>query len=183
MFSAPDPLIFRSLAYILAAAVVGSEKILGGTALALFATIISVMVGGYLFPANRPRNNLRKAIYGRLSRISSIRWRRRLVWAILMIAGVAFLNGYVGGDSLGLEYSFFLIAIFIASLLFGMPIAIAAWLLSFLLVYYFVVPPKSSFEIGSIKEFADLIGYFYLGLAMLAIAVLFRASSSPEKTP
>ena len=181
MLSRPDPLIFRSAAFAMAVAVVGVDKVLGNTFLASLATITAVIVGSFIFPARSPRNKLRRVIHERLIRIGWERWYKRLVLATGMMVGAAVLNNYVAGDLLGQEYSLFLIVVFLASLLLGMQIAIVVWLLSFLWVYYSVVPPKNSFEIGSVKDFADLIGYFYLGLIMLAIAVLIRVSSAPEE--
>jgi hypothetical protein len=174
-----DPLVFRSVACVMAAAVSGTEVILGGAYLAPLGTMTAVIVGSFLFPARSPRNTVYLGIYEGLMWIGVTRWFMRLAFATILLAGGTVLNSYFGGDLLGQEYSLFLIVVFVAALLCGLQVAIIVWLISLLLVYYYVVPPKNSFEINSIKDFADLIGYFYLGLAMIAIAVLIRASSAP----
>jgi K+-sensing histidine kinase KdpD len=97
------------------------------------------------------------------------------------VAGVAALDYYASGfNRLGREFNIFLVPIFLSSLLFGLPLGILTWLLSFVTAYYCLIPPKYSFGIYSPKDLANLIGYFYLGLITLAIPVLIRASSAAD---
>ena len=177
MFARPDPAVFRGLAYILAAAVGLVDLALGGTWLGLLAGVGRVAVASLLLPTSIPKDDA----LGRLSIAiyNSLYWPvwARLGCVSLAVAGIATLDFSFDGLALGREFNLFLIPVFLSSLLFGMPLAIVTWLLSFITAYFCLIPPRYSFELGSPKDFTELVGYFYLGLITLAIPVLIRASS------
>ncbi len=45
----------------------------------------------------------------------------------------------------GSEFNLYLVPIFLSSLLFGLPVAVATWLLSFAVAYYYLIPPAIQF--------------------------------------
>ena len=101
--------------------------------------------------------------------------------AVLAIVAASALDEQVGGSILGRGFNIYLIPIFLASFFFGLPLAILTWLLSFLTAYFCLIPPRYSFEIGGLKDFGDLMIFFYVGLITVAIPTLIRASSVVEE--
>lgn len=181
MFSRPDPVIFRGLAYIAAIGIVGTDHLLGGAWWTILAAIALVAATSFILPVKRPKNRIRNGILETLHTIRYSSWWTRLACATLMVVGVSALGHYVGGFRLGREFNIYLIPIFLTSFMFGFPLAILIWLFSFVAVYYYVIPPDDSFALNSVKDFADLIGFFYLGLITLAIPVLIRASAVSDE--
>jgi K+-sensing histidine kinase KdpD len=146
------------------------------------AAIILVALTTFIFPAAAPKGKLHQGIIAMLGRIQPPWWMGGTC-AALMVAGISALDYFAGGLRVGGEFNLHLIPIFLASLLFGLPVGIVTWLFSFLAVYFSVISPRDSFAIGSLKDFADMISFFYLGLIILAIPVLIRASSVAGKGP
>jgi hypothetical protein len=179
MFSHANPVIFRSAAYLAAIGVVGTDNLLGGGRWAILVAISLVAATNFILPVAPPEDNLRNGILTALHMIRCRPWRTRLACAILMVVGVSALDYYVGGSILGREFNLYLIPIFLTSLLFGFPLAILTWLFSFLTVCYLAILSRISFF--SLEDFADLVGFFYLGLIALAIPVLIRSSSVADE--
>jgi len=178
----PDPRIFRSIAYVTAFGIVGTDKLLGGTWWAIPATAILLLVASFIFPARPPKDRLRKKILVMLHAARDSSFRIRFACTVLMVVGVSALDHYLVGIDIGREFNLYLIPIFVASQLFGLPLAILTWLLSLLAVYYCVIPPRYSLEIGSVKDLETLIEFFYLGLLALAVGMLMVATSiSPRE--
>jgi K+-sensing histidine kinase KdpD len=180
LFTRTDPVVFRIAAYIVAIGVAGSDMLLEGASWAILAAAGLVAAACFIFPARAPEDEFRKKILAtlRFVRFSSV-WMR-LGCAIFLILIVSVLD-YYGRFELGREFNIFLLPIFLASLLFGLPLAILTWLLSFIVVYFIVIPPRYSFEISELKEFAELVGFFYLGLMILTVPVLIRASAAVDE--
>src|SRR6266436_5958601 len=180
LFARADPVVFRIAAYVAAIGVAGSDMLLAGTWWTILAVTGLVAAACFIFPARAPQNEFRKKILAalRLVRFSSV-WMR-LGCAVFLILIVSVLDYYVRFE-LGREFNIFLLPIFLVSLLFGLPLAILTWLLSFIVVYFSVIPPRYSFEISELKEFAELFGFFYLGLMTLTVPVLIRASAAADE--
>ena len=178
MFERPDPVMFRSAAVILTAVVAGTNLWLGGSWRGFLVAILLVAVSCFILPANDPIDSARRGISVGIYRVKSWPGWVRICCAMIMVAGIAVLDFMAHGLELGREFNLFLLPIFLSSLLFGLPVAILTWFISFLTTYFCLIPPKYSFEISSLKDFAGLLGYVYLGLATLAIPALIRASSS-----
>jgi K+-sensing histidine kinase KdpD len=180
LFARADPVVFRIAAYIAAIGVAGSDMLLAGAWWAILAVTGLVAAACFIFPARAPQDEFRKKILAalRIVRFSCV-WMR-LGCAIFLILIVSVLDYYVRFE-LGREFNIFLLPIFLVSLLFGLPLAILTWLLSFIVVYFNVIPPRYSFEITELKEFAELFGFFYLGLMTLTVPVLIRASAAVDE--
>ncbi len=180
LFARADPVVFRIAAYVAAIGVAGSDMLLAGAWWTILAVTGLVAAACFIFPARAPQNEFRKKILAalRLVRFSSV-WMR-LGCAVFLILIVSVLDYYVRFE-LGREFNIFLLPIFLVSLLFGLPLAILTWLLSFIVVYFSVIPPRYSFEISELKEFAELFGFFYLGLMTLTVPVLIRASAAVDE--
>jgi K+-sensing histidine kinase KdpD len=176
MDSRPDPLMFRGMAYVAAVGVVGTDLLLGARLWSVLGATLLIATASFIFPIRTPNDNFRKKTLVTLRAIRQSSWWVRFAVMALMTIGVSVFDSYLD-LKLGRHFNMFLIPIFLVSLLFGLPLAILSWLLSVLAVYYCVIPPKNSFELGSLKDFADLFGFFYLGLVTLAIPTLIRSSS------
>jgi K+-sensing histidine kinase KdpD len=177
MSARPNPLMFRGAAYILALCVVGTDKLLGGSWFAFLVALLLVGATSFILPMGAPKNDRRKKILAAMQTLRFSSWRFRLGCAILAIVGASALNEQFGGSILGRGFNIYLIPIFLVSLFFGLPLALLTWLLSFVTAYFLLIPPRYSFEIGSLKDFQDLMMFFYLGLITVAVPALIRASA------
>ena len=177
IFLRPKPLIFRGAACVLALCVATTDRFLGGSWFAVLLALLLVGVTTFVLPASAPKTVLRKEILALLRWLRISRWGFQLSFAILMISAAVFLDIQLGGITLGPEFNIYLIPVFLASLFFGVPLALLTWLLCFLAVYFCLIPPRYSFEILSLGDFRDLMTFFYLGLMTAAVPTLIRASS------
>ena len=176
MFTRPRPLIFRGAAYILALSVVGMDNSLGGSWFAFPVALLIVGAASLTLPLKAPKNKFHQQLLAALQKFRLSPWVFRFACAVLAIVGASALN-QIGGSIVGRGFNIYLVPIFLVSFFFGLPLAILTWLLSFLMAYFFVIPPKYSFEIGTLKDFGDLVLFFYLGLITAAIPTLIRASA------
>ena len=156
MFARADPVIFRGVAFALAVGVAGSDMLMAGAWWAILAAGAPVVAACFLFPATAPKDDFRKNALMALDAIRSSPVGLRVAFVIILILACSVLDFY-GRFELGRQFNIFLIPIFLASLLFGLPLAILTWLLAFLAVYFCVIPPKYSLVIAQPKEFAELI--------------------------
>lgn len=181
MYARSNPVIFRGASYVAAISVAGANYSLGGSWWKVPAAILLVATLSFVLPASVPKDRFRRGISAALDRILFWPWWVRFVCAILMVAGVVAFDYLAGELPLGRAFNLYLLPIFCCSMLFGFPLAILIWLLSIIVVYFFVIPPEYSFELGSLKDFSDLMAFFYLGLITLAIPVLIRASAAARE--
>jgi hypothetical protein len=181
MFTRPNPLIFRGAAYVLALCVLGTDELLGGTWIAFLAGLLLVGAATLVLPMRVPKNNFQKTILAVLQSFRFSPWGFRLGCAVLAIVAASVLNEQIGGSVLGRGFNIYLIPIFLVSFFFGLPFAILTWLLSLLTAYFCLIPPKYSLEIGALKDFADLMIFFYVGLITAAIPTLIRAASAADE--
>jgi hypothetical protein len=180
MYRRLDPTVARSIAYFVTAIVVIVDKYLGGSWWAAGIALVLVTAACWAFPIERPGGSFRIGVLRLLRAIRRWSVGSRIAWVVFGIAAVSARDFYVGGLELGKGYNLYLLVIFLSSLLFGLPLAVLTWLLSFLAAYYCLLPPRYSFDISTLKDFADLMGYFYLGLLVIAVPVLIRASSTAD---
>jgi K+-sensing histidine kinase KdpD len=153
---------------------------LGGAWWPVLAAAMLVVVTCFVLPAREPDDGFRNGV---LAMLRSIRWSPfwiRLCSAVLMVLAVSVLD-YLGGFTLGREFNIFLVPIYLAALLLGLPVGLLTWLISLVTVEYCALPPRYSFAIVSLKDFAELITFFYLGLMTIACAHLIRASSTIDE--
>ena len=177
MFTRPNPLLFRGAAYVLALGVVGTDKLLGGSWLAFLAALLLVGATSLTLPMRATKNSFHKKSLAALQTIRFSPWWLRLACAVLAIVAASALDQQIGGSMLGRGFNIYLISVFLVSFFFGLPLAILTWLLSFLTAYFCLIPPRYSFEIGTLKDFGDLMIFFYLGLITAAVPTLIRASA------
>ena len=177
LFVGADAKSFRPIALVAAFAVVATNWLLGGRWLRILIGLGVVASTCLILPARLPSDRIRLTIMRILRAAYAWPLWLRLGCGVLLILAVSVLTNSTRLP-VGSEFNLYLVPIFLSSLLFGLPVAVATWLLSFSVAYYYLIPPKYSFEVLSLKDFALTIGYFYLGLLALAIPALVRASSA-----
>jgi len=172
----PDRQLIRVASYILAAVVLGTDKLLGGSwsSFAVAAALITAMF--ILLPAELPRGNARLRILAVLQSIRGLSSGYRMMAALLIVCIITFLATNFS-SVVGRQFNLSLLSILLCSFFFGLRISIVTWLASFLLIYLFVIPPTSHLGIASLADFANLIVYIYLSLVALTIPTLIRATS------
>jgi K+-sensing histidine kinase KdpD len=175
--ASPDPIKFRMAAQLIAFAIPCTDKYLGGTWWSLLVALIMIGIVSFVYPIDPPRDRIRRLALARLNRIREWSFFGRLTWALLGVGAATVLAAHVSDPQIGKEFDIFLIPMFLVSFLFGLQISIVTWVVSAFAFYYFVIPPKDSFWIYSLSDFANLLGYFYLGLVTLAIPELLRVFS------
>lgn len=178
MWKGPQPAIARTAAFLLTLSVVAVDRVLGGTWWAVLVSILLFALACFIFPTATPSSERYRAILETVRKLRETSLPARLICATAMIAAAFVLDYYLDRSPVGRAFNLFLTPVFFAALLFGIPVAIAAWLVSCVVVYFSVIPPRFSFELDSLKDFASLMGYFYLGLLALAVPALIRSSSS-----
>lgn len=177
LFVGADARSFRPIALVAAFAVVATNWLLGGRWLSILIGLGVVAATCLILPARLPSDRVRLTIM-RILQVAHAwpLWLRLGCGVLFVLAGSLLASST--RLPVGSEFNLYLVPIFLSSLLFGLPVAVATWLLSFAVAYYYLIPPQYSFQILSLKDFALTIGYFYLGLLALAIPALVRASSA-----
>ncbi len=175
----PDRRPFRVAALCLALAVLCIDKALGGSWLAFLAAGALILAMGFLLPSEYPQQPLRRNMLASLRAIRHSRFAYRTVVALFAIFFVTVLAARFSLH-MGRQFNLSLLPLLLCSFFFGLRVSILAWLGSFFLVYFFVIPPAASFTITSLADFTALILYLYLGLSVLCIPALIRMTSCEE---
>lgn len=139
--------------------------------------LIGVVAGGFL-AIEHPQNALCQALF---AIYRSIQWLPRLVGlvcAIVLVAGIALLDFKWGGLGIPSSFYVYLIPVFLSSFLFGKRAAVAAWLVSFLMVAYLVIPPRFSFAIATMPDFMRLLVFAVAAGIVLAVPLAQRSNSN-----
>jgi len=177
MTSQSDPIVFRLVAAFLTAGSALLDIYLGGSwaSVGVAAVLFGLMC--FLSPSSMPRRLFHSLIAEKFSSVRRtslpIQWTAGAASILL----VAVLEPHVGPYGLGRQYNLYLLPICIAAFLFDFRIAVLVWFASVLTCYYCAIPPRYSFGLASMKELAEVLGFFYLGLAILTVPIMIRASA------
>ena len=177
MTTRSDPTVFRFIAAFLTAFSALLDMYLGGSWVA--ACLAAILFGFmcFLSPSTSPRTRFQSSI---AEKFYSVRRTSLLIQGsagALLIVFIAILAPHISYYGLGREYNFYLLPICIAAFLFDFRIAVLVWFASGLACYYCAIPPRYSFGLASLKEWAEVLGFFYLGLAILTVPIMIRASA------
>ncbi len=178
--SRPNPLVFRGLAACIAMGAIAVNLGLQDIWRPVLAAAMLVAVTCVVLPAKEPNDAFRNGLLTSLRSIRQSRFWMRLCGAVLMVLVVSLLD-YFEAFTLGRVFNIFLVPIYLASLLLGLPVALLTWLISLVVVEYCAIPPRYGFAIVSLKDFAELITFLYLGLMAIACAHLITASSTIDE--
>ena len=173
----PSPRVLRALALMLVLICVGSDKLPGGTWVAVSISMFLSSAAFFVLPTSSNALRLRLALAGYISRLYALSTVVQIGLALSAFILIELLDYRVGGLLLGRTFNLYLCAIFIHSLCFGLRTSLIVWPIASAAVYFFELPPEYSFKLESLKDYFHLLLFVFLGLASASSAFLIRVSS------
>ena len=173
----PNSRASRALALLLVLACAGSNKLLGGTWIAVLVSLCLAIAAFVMLPASKDALRIRLALASFLGRLYSFSTWTQIVLAAGVFILIQLLDYYVGGLLLGRIFNLYLCAIFLHTLCFGFRNSLLVWPVACLVVYFFELPPEYSFKLESLMDYLHLVLFIFLGLASASAAFLIRVSS------
>lgn len=170
-------LVLRPLAHACMLCVLGITKYLGGSWISFALGVLIVGTTGLLLPTDKPHHSHLKIGLRFLREIRAWAWPYRLACCVVLVGSVAMIDAYVAGANLGRQFNVNLIPVFLSSLFLGPSVTFVTYVLIALVVDYFVIFPRGSFEIGTVRDAGYLLMFIVLAwLVIMTPQMLYKAS-------
>lgn len=153
-------------------AVGAAATALGGSWIAIPMCALFGIAAGKIFAVEAPSSEFWRRLVKLHQRLRYMYRPFRLLSAAVLVAMVAAVDALSTALDVPLAFYFYVIPIFLSSLLFGCKAGAVAALLSLASVTYFVIPPRNSFAIETLPDVAHLLLFAIVALIVLAVLAI-----------
>jgi hypothetical protein len=174
----PNRTTYRALAVAFVLTAATTDKLLGGTWMAVGAACLIACAAFVVLPTSSQAQSERLKLATRIERLYSVPTWLQIAIALGLFAVIELIDYQIGGLRLGNAFNFYLATIFIHCLCFGFRSSLLIWPLASLLVYSIQVPPEYSFKGESLHAFLYIMLFVFLGMVVASAAFLIRVSSN-----
>jgi K+-sensing histidine kinase KdpD len=178
----PNPKIYRALAVAFILTVAATDKLLGGTWMAVGTASLITCAAFVVLPTSKQAQSERLKLATRIERLYSLPTWLQMAIALGLFAVIELIDHQIGGLRLGSAFNFYLAAIFVHCLCFGFRSFLLVWSLATVIVYFVQIPPEYSFKIESLNAFLYIMLFVFLGIIAASAAFLIRVSSTLYET-